>query len=125
MPFGQKPDLKSGVDADALREANRLSPLVAFAVARREGASSTDYWDLATVLELACLGGDRAVAGKALPKVLLAATDAFKIGTTLANIEMLNAALAGAGQVAPELEAIVVELAARCKELRGNEPAQS
>jgi hypothetical protein len=45
-------------DTTALAEADRLVPLVSFAVARRGGAASSDYWDLATVLELAAIGND-------------------------------------------------------------------
>ena len=43
---------------ESMTAADRLVPLVAFAVARRGGATSSDYWDLATVLELACIGND-------------------------------------------------------------------
>src|SRR5215831_1249938 len=51
-------------DAEALKEVDRLLPLVNFAVARRGGTSSTDYWDLGTVLELACIGEDWAMANR-------------------------------------------------------------
>src|SRR6266478_3513386 len=62
-------------DAEALKEVERLVPLVSFAVARRGGVSSSDYWDLATVLELACIGEDWTTAARVLPKAILAATD--------------------------------------------------
>jgi hypothetical protein len=48
--------------------------LVSFAVARRGGLKSTDYWDLATVLELALIGRDDSLANQALPRLLAAAT---------------------------------------------------
>jgi hypothetical protein len=40
-------------DDEPIKQAQQLIPLVSFAVARRGGASSSDYWDLVTVLELA------------------------------------------------------------------------
>ncbi len=46
-------------DNDALKEANRPAPLVSFAVARRGGTKSSNYWDLATVLELACISTEK------------------------------------------------------------------
>ena len=55
-------------DAEALKEVERLLPLVNFAVARRGGASSSDYWDLATVLELACIGEDWANGESSTPE---------------------------------------------------------
>jgi len=45
-------------DEKALKKAEQLTPLVSFAVARRGGVSSNNYWDLATVLELNCISCD-------------------------------------------------------------------
>ncbi|HYT23357.1 MAG TPA: TRAFs-binding domain-containing protein, partial [Candidatus Polarisedimenticolia bacterium] len=112
-------------DAEALKEAERLLPLVNFAVARRGGASSSDYWDLATVLELACIGGDWLVANHVLPKVVLAANASFKTATTLANLQLLKQARARLGQAVPELDGILKELSGRDIELRGAEKNQS
>lgn len=79
-------------DEDALNQVDYLTPLVAFAVARRGGLTSTDYWDLATVLELALIGRDDAMARRALPRVLAAATAAgagWMPQTTADNLEMV------------------------------------
>src|SRR5215475_3871146 len=69
-------------DASALKEAERLLPLVSFAVARRGGANSKDYWDLATVLELACVGNDWNAAARVLPRTLAAARESWMPQTT-------------------------------------------
>jgi hypothetical protein len=106
-------------DAEALAEADRLVPLVSFAVARRGGASSSDYWDLATVLELACIGGDWAAAGHVLPRVVAAARESWMPGTTLGNLTMLRAARAGQGIDLPELDEIIAELERRRRDLGG------
>jgi len=106
-------------DAEALKEVERLLPLVSFAVARRGGASSSDYWDLATVLELACIGTDWPLAVRILPRALLATTDSFNTETTLGNLQLLKRARERSGQSIPEIDAILAELLARTSELRG------
>jgi tetratricopeptide (TPR) repeat protein len=111
-------------DAPAVKEAERLLPLVSFAVARRGGASSSDYWDLATVLELACIGEDWATATRVLPKAILAATASFETATTLGNLRLLKQARERAGREVTELDGILNELSARDIELRGEEKTQ-
>ena len=112
-------------DAEALKEVERLLPLVNFAVTRRGGASSSDYWDLATVLELACIGEDWATANRVLPKAILAATDSFKTATTLGNLLLLKQACERAGCETTGLHGILNELSARDIELRGEEKTQA
>jgi tetratricopeptide (TPR) repeat protein len=112
-------------DAEALKEAERLLPLVSFAVARRGGASSSDYWDIATVLELGCIGEDWATTNRLLPKAILAATDSFKTATTLGNLRLLKQARERTGHDVTELDGILNELSVRDIELRGEEEAQS
>jgi tetratricopeptide (TPR) repeat protein len=111
-------------DAEALKEVERLLPLVSFAVARRGGVSSADYWDLATVLELACISEDWATANRVIPKAVLAATDSFKTATTLDNLRLLKQARERAGREVTELDGIINELLARDRELRGEEETQ-
>jgi len=111
-------------DAEALKEVERLLPLVSFAVARRGGVSSADYWDLATVLELACIGEDWPTANRVIPKAVLAATDSFKTATTLDNLRLLKQARERAGREVTELDGIINGLLARDIELRGEEKIQ-
>jgi hypothetical protein len=111
-------------DTEALREVARLLPLVSFAVERRGGASSSNYWDLATVLELACIGDDWATANQVLPKVILAATNSFETATTLGNLRLLKQALERATREVAKLDGILDELSLRDIELRGEEKTQ-
>jgi len=111
-------------DAESLKKVERLLPLVSFAVERRGGASSADYWDLATDLELACIGEDWATANRILPKAILAATDSFKTATTLGNLRLLKQARERRGREVAELDAILDELSARDIEFRGEEKTQ-
>ncbi len=77
-------------DEDSLEQVDYLTPLVSFAVARRGGLNSTDYWDLATVLELAVIGRDPRMAASALPKVVGTATADWMVKTTADNLEMVR-----------------------------------
>ena len=77
-------------DQSAIEEAEKLTPLVSFAVARKGGASSSDYWDLATVLELAVIGRDPKMAMSVLPKVLASATASWMAKTTADTLDMIQ-----------------------------------
>jgi MAP3K TRAFs-binding domain len=107
-------------DAESLAAADRLVPLVSFAVARR-GADSSDYWDLATVLELNCIGKDWPIAAKVLPKVLAAGKQSWKIKTTRDNLQVLKSARERSGQPAAELDAVISAFQSRHDELCGEE----
>ena len=98
---------------------------MSFAVARRGGASSSDYWDLATVLELACIGEDWVLASRVLPRAILAATASFQTATTIGNLRLLKQSRERTGREVTELEDILNELSARHIELRGEEKPQT
>jgi tetratricopeptide (TPR) repeat protein len=108
-------------DADALKEAGRLVPMVSFAVARRGGASSSDYWDLATVLELSAIGGDWVMASRVLPKVLAAGKASWMIETTMKNLNLLKAAREREGQAPAQLDQMLGYLQKRYQQLQGEE----
>ena len=80
--------IQKGTD-EAQKELDRLTPLVSFAVARRGGAGSDDYWDLATVLELALIGRDTESAEGVLGKVLDAGKAGWMLTTTADNLAQL------------------------------------
>jgi hypothetical protein len=109
--------LQKGTEA-AEREVERLTPLVAFAVARRGGATSNDYWELATVLELALIGRDTTMAADALPRLLVAATAAWMVQTTAENLALLLKLRQGKEETA-ELEASIAALREREHALQG------
>jgi len=108
-------------DAEALKEADRLLPLVRFAVARRGGVSSSDYWDLATVLELSAIANDWAMVTRVLPKTLAAAKFSWMIKTTWDNLLMLKEARGRANQSPAELADVIQHLEERFNELHGEE----
>jgi hypothetical protein len=98
--------------------AERLMPLVNFAVARRGGAASSDYWDLATVLELAVLGKDWQSATGVLSKVLAGAKAEWMAKTTRDNLLFIQQAYEARAESSPELAEIVRYLEARMAELK-------
>lgn len=106
-------------DAEAMAEVERLIPLVSFAVARRGGADSSDYWDLATTLELACIGQDWSSAIRVLPRVINAADESWKPGTTRDNLLLLSSALKKLGEEPEALGAIMEELQKAANKLSG------
>jgi hypothetical protein len=77
-------------DSEAIEKAEKLTPLVSFAVARRGGASSSDYWDLATVLELAVIGRDDKMAMNVWPKLLASAKASWMLKTTADNLKLIR-----------------------------------
>lgn len=112
-------------DAKALKEADRLAPLVSFAVVRRGGANSSNYWDLATVLELACMVNDWSAARRVLPKTLSVVKESWMLKTTMNNLSMLKQARARQGKSSSELDEIIEHLQQRTIELEGREEAES
>ena len=108
-------------DEESLKEAGSLAPMVSFAVARQGGATSKDYWVLATVLELSAIGEDWRQANLVLPKALAAARSGWMVRTTLENLLLLKSALERAGRQTPELETILKHCEERFAELSGSE----
>jgi tetratricopeptide (TPR) repeat protein len=109
--------LQKGTE-EAQQQAERLTPLVSFAVARKGGASSNDYWTLATVLELALIGREEKVASSVLPRVLAAAEAGWMAKTTADNLEMVLRLRRGKEETS-RLEGIISELRKRQQELGG------
>lgn len=108
-------------DEEALKKTDQLVPLVSFAVARRGGAASSDYWDLATMLELSAIGNEWKLVGRILPKTLAAAKASWMIKTTRDNLLLLKSAREKVGQTAPELGETIQILEQRYDELCGEE----
>ena len=73
----------------ALDEIQRLIPLVSFAVARRGGNASKDYWGLATALTLALLTHDAANADELLPRLMIASEKFWMFETTADDLERI------------------------------------
>jgi hypothetical protein len=93
--------LKDGDEAE--RAIRRLAPLVTFAAVRRGGEKSADYWTVATVLELACLNRDPALARRCVPRARMLAAKAgepWMLTTTADNLALIAQRWAAAPEAA-------------------------
>lgn len=90
-------DAYPGVNAVTLMEMKeppdprqgRLLPVVAFAVEQRITQGKPDYWDYATLLELAVLARDHAAAESALANALASVREAWEPETTARNLRLI------------------------------------
>lgn len=79
-------------DADAMATVEYLAPLVTFAAVRAGGETASDYWTVATVLELAAIAGDYGLAGRCLNRAItLPDTEGWMFKTTIGNLNLLSA----------------------------------
>jgi MAP3K TRAFs-binding domain len=76
-----------------------LLPVVAYAVRRRIAAGEPDYWDHATLLELAVLREDEVAAARHLADALAAVREPWEPETTARNLGLIRAARAARGVV--------------------------
>ncbi len=91
------------------RQADLL-PVVRYAVQRRLASRTPDYWDHATVLELAVLAGDRPGAQKALSDALAATRETWERESTAAQLQTIKAARESRGQDAGWIGALAQQL---------------
>ena len=94
-------------DTDSQKKLKELFPLVSFAVARRGGASSNNYWDLATVLELDCINDDWPSANRVLFRVLDKAKESWMPKTTIENLTMIRDAMLIHGLALKNIDEII------------------
>ena len=70
----------------------RLIPIVSYAVDRRVASGKPDYWDHATLLELAVLANEQQKAEAALADALAAVREAWEPETTARNLRLIREA---------------------------------
>lgn len=87
-----------------------MLPVVTYSVKRRMATTTPDYWDFATLLELAVLGFDLIKANQWLGKALAAVREAWEPETTARNIGLILNVRRGRGEEVGWLEEIFAEL---------------
>ena len=95
-------------------ELKALLPVVNYSVNRRLVAGEPDYWDHATLLELAILGEDSDQAMSAVANALACPHDGWMPDTTLKNLRLIREAREQRDAVADwmlEVEAALEEAA--------------
>lgn len=105
-------------DAEAQADIEQLAPIVTFAAVRRGGAKASDYWTVATVLELACVNRDYGLAERALPRALSLADESFMPRTTADNLRLIET-LRKAESSIERVAEIAFALEARAEQLKG------
>ena len=91
-------------------QRERILPVVAYAVERRIAAGKPDYWDHATILELAVLGRDEERAMTALGNALAAVREKWEPQTTLRNLRLISEARERRGEIRSWAKAVEREL---------------
>lgn len=117
-------DAYPGVNAVTLMELREppdprqqeLIPIVAYAVKRKIANGTPDYWDHATLLELAILGRNEEAAYDALSAALPAVREKWEPETTARNLKLIRDTRAKRGEETPAwLTTVIEELDARSK----------
>jgi hypothetical protein len=73
-------------------EREKLIPVVRYSVERRIAGAKADYWDWATLLELAVLARDEAGAGDALGQAQASIREPWEPETTVRNLRLIREA---------------------------------
>jgi hypothetical protein len=90
--------------------AGELLPIVRYAVERRIASGKPDYWDYATLVELAVLGKDEHAATRALGDALAVMRAGWEAETTARNLRLIREARAARAEDVPWAKAIEDEL---------------
>lgn len=108
--------LLQGDDAARAR-IQELRPVVSFAVARRGGLGSNDYWDVATAYELAAIGQEWETVRRAAGRLSVLAQEAWMLETTVNNSRLIGQWLDAQGGQHQELDRAIAMLDRRAAEI--------
>jgi hypothetical protein len=111
-------DAYPGINAITLMELReppderreQILPVVRYAVERRIASGQPDYWDFATLLELAVLGRDERRARAALADAVTSIREAWEPETTARNLRLIREARERRQELAPWMREIENEL---------------
>ncbi|MEX0926951.1 MAG: TRAFs-binding domain-containing protein [Dehalococcoidia bacterium] len=103
---------------EALKELEQVRPVVSFAVTRRGGIQSADYWDVVTVLELSAMGEDWQTAKRAAGKAVLIADAPWTLRTTARNLRIIKDSFDQRNKSTTELRQLITELENAADEMR-------
>ncbi len=118
-------DAYPGINAVTLMELRnppdprreKLIPVVFYAVERRIATGQPDYWDHATLVELAVLGKDRTAAVAALSAALAHVREVWEPESTARNLRLIREARAGRDEHVEWAEQVEQELLRRAAQI--------
>lgn len=102
-------------DKDSLEFKKRLLPVVSFAVEQRLAGSQPDYWDHATMLELAVLNDEPERAAEHLAEAIAEIRETWEPATTANNLHLIERARASRAIHTAWLVQIIKELKAKAQ----------
>lgn len=102
-------------DEESLKLKKRLLPVVRFAVEQRLAGGEPDYWDHATMLELAVLNDEFDLAADHLADAVAMIRETWEPDTTANNLRMIERARASRGCDTSLLVQIIEDLQARAR----------
>jgi tetratricopeptide (TPR) repeat protein len=97
-------------DSESLARKEELAPVVRFAVNQRLKSARPDYWDYATLLEIAVLENQEGEAVQQLRNSLAAVREAWEPATTANNVKLIQQVRQARGMQQPWLDAILSQL---------------
>lgn len=100
-------------EKESLEEKDRLLPVVRFAVEQRLAGAAPDYWDHATMLELAVLKNEPGEAMKHLTRAVAVIREPWEARTTANNLQMIERSRKSRGDDTSWLRRIITELEKR------------
>ncbi len=101
-------DVRGDDESQELRDA--LLPVVRFAVRQRLRGKTPDYWDYATMLELAVLDSDPKTVQKYLGRALAKVREVWEPETTARNLGLIRKARAERGEDVAWLDDVIAAL---------------
>jgi hypothetical protein len=102
-------------DKKSLEEKARFLPVVRFAVEQRLTGKGPDYWDHATMLEIAVLDNDADRAMEHLANAVAGIREKWEPASTANNLRMIERARAARQVETPWLSQIIEELEKRSR----------
>ena len=99
-------ELKKNVDPRQVK----IVPIVHYAIDRRIANGKPDYWDFATLLELAVLERDQKLIAETLPKVLASIREKWEPKTTARNLQLICDSRKTKGEDILWIEKVIKEL---------------
>jgi tetratricopeptide (TPR) repeat protein len=97
-------------DAQSLQRKSELIPVVRFAVLQGLKSGTPDYWDHATMLELAVLDGKPDEAAQYLSDALVMVEESWEPATTENNLKLIQEARQNRNTAEPWLDEIIGQL---------------
>ncbi len=98
-------------EEEHLQQRQKIGPIVRYAVERSIAQKTPDYWDRATLLELAVLDNDENAIDRALDELLkIQDVELRQYETTANNIQMIHEAMCKRGEQSDLVEEVIYEL---------------